>query len=58
MMTGTRKDKVPGCSETPAPVEVVELAELLKVPVAMVVVLALEVAFSDAAAAVTFEEAN
>lgn len=30
MMTGISKEKVPGCSETPAPVvEMVELAELL-----------------------------
>lgn len=41
-MTGIRTDTVPACSEMPAPVEEVELAELLKVSVGTVVVLEVE----------------
>ena len=42
-MKGATTGKGPACSETPAPVAlVVALTELLKVPVAMVVVLGLE----------------
>lgn len=46
IITGIRKGKVPGCRESPAPVGEVELAELLYVPVATVVVLRLEVEFA------------
>lgn len=42
MVTGIRKEKVPACSEMPAPVVSVVLAELLLVSVAMVVALGLE----------------
>lgn len=53
MMTGIRKEKVPdACSETPAPVGEVELVELLRVPVAMVVALGLEVEFPPAVGSV------
>lgn len=47
---------MPGCSETPAPLAEVELAELLYVPVAMVVVLRLEVEFPPAVGSVLFWE--
>lgn len=43
MMSGSRKEKVPGCSGTPAPVGAVPLVELLKVSVGMVVEFGLEV---------------
>lgn len=55
-MTGSRRETVPACSETPAPVGEVELAELLKVSVAMVVVLGLEVEFPLAVGFVLFWE--
>lgn len=55
-MTGIRRENVPGCSETPAPAGEVELAELLYVPVAMVVVLGLEVEFPPAVGSVLFSE--
>lgn len=54
--TGTRKEKVPACSETPAPVgEAVVLAEPLKVPGAMVVALELEVEFPVVASVLFWE---
>lgn len=57
-MTGSRREKIPACSETPAPVGLVELAEL-KVSVAMVVALRLEpplVEFPPAVGSVVFWE--
>lgn len=54
MMTGIRKEMAPACSETPAPVGLVVLAEMLCMSVAMVVALGLEVEFPPAVASVLF----